>query len=46
MNDNAMKKPGDRIPQTTFKVRRDGDWETWGSSQIFDGVLAKKSYRE
>lgn len=37
MTEIEMKGPGDRVPQTTFRVRHEGDWETWGSSQIFDG---------
>ena len=37
MTDIKQKGPGDRVPQTTFRVRRDGDWTTWQSADIFAG---------
>ena len=37
MSEPGMKGPGDRVPQTSFKVLRNGDWETWESPRIFNG---------
>ena len=37
MTNVTMKGPGDRVPQTTFRLRHGGEWEDWTSSQLFDG---------
>ena len=34
---DTMRKPGDRVPDTNFRVRVDGDWADWNTSKIFDG---------
>lgn len=35
-----MKKPGDRIPDVTFKVRKDGEWAEWTTRDLFAGKTA------
>jgi peroxiredoxin len=32
-----MLKPGDKIPEVTFKVRKDGEWVDVTSGDLFDG---------
>jgi len=32
-----MKKVGDRVPEVTFRVRKDGEWVNVNSKDIFDG---------
>ena len=32
-----MKKVGDRVPDVTFKVRKDGEWAEWTTDDLFKG---------
>ena len=32
-----MKKVGDRVPDVTFKVRKDGKWVEWTTNDLFKG---------
>ena len=37
MTNASAKKAGDRVPEATFKIRKDGNWEVWGSAKVFEG---------
>ena len=37
MTDTQAKKPGDRVPSASFRIRSNGVWEIWGSAKVFEG---------
>ncbi len=37
MTDIHARKPGDRVPDASFRIRSNGIWEVWGSAKVFEG---------